>query len=275
MSGITCPDCLTGSVKTTTPTGTVEKVHGVPTYVAKPECEPKAIIVIITDIFGWGLSNSRLLADSYAKEGGFLTYVPDMMNGHIPNASAMHAMESLLAPSQSFFTTLFYKPIWLIRVIIAAIPFLLYNGEKVVKPKVFNFHQALKNDPATSKLSLGTAGFCWGGKYAILLSQQEGLIDAAFTAHPSKMKFPDDWEEVKVPLSVAIGDVDMGIKVDMVKDIKKLLEEERKEGRHKLIIYPGAKHGFAVRANPKDECQTRSAQEAKAQALAWFGKWLV
>jgi dienelactone hydrolase len=81
MSGITCPDCLSGSVKSGTPTGTVTTIHGLPTYVARPEKAPKGLIVMIPDIFGWEISNSRLLADSYAKEGGFLVYLPNFMNG--------------------------------------------------------------------------------------------------------------------------------------------------------------------------------------------------
>ena len=187
----------------------------------------------------------------------------------------MHAMESFLAPSPSIFTTVFYKPFWLFKVIVAAVPFLMYNGESVIKPKVFAFHEALHADPETKSLKIGSAGFCWGGKYTILLSQEPNLIDVGFTAHPSKMKFPEDWDKVQKPLSVAIGDVDKGIKIDMVNDIKMLLEGESKpKGQNEVVIYPGAKHGFAVRANPKDEGQTKSGVEAMKQAVAWFGKWM-
>jgi dienelactone hydrolase len=77
------------------------------------------------------------------------------------------------------------------------------------------------------------------------------------------MKFPEDWDKVQKPLSVAIGDVDMGIKIKMVNDIKTLLEGESKpNGQNEVVIYPGAKHGFAVRANPKNEEQTKSGAEA-------------
>jgi dienelactone hydrolase len=185
-------------------------------------------------------------------------------------------MESLLAPSPSIFTTIFYKPLWLLRVIGAAIPFLFYNGESVIKPKVFKFHESLRSDPETKSLKIGSAGFCWGGKYTIHLAQEPNLIDVGFTAHPSKMKFPEDWDNVKMPLSIAIGDVDMGIKIDMAKDIKTLLEGESKQsGQNEVVIYPGAKHGFAVRADPKDDGQTKSAGEALKQAINWFTKWMV
>jgi dienelactone hydrolase len=183
----------------------------------------------------------------------------------------MHAMDSVLEPS-SWFATIVYKPFYLLQFIAAAIPFLIKNKDAVVKPRIWNFFTALHSDPETSNLKVGSAGFCWGGKYTILLSHEEGLIDVGFTAHPSKMKFPEEWAAVKKPLSVAIGDVDMGIKIDMVKDIKGLLEK-KEDVPCELTIYPGAKHGFAVRSDPKDEGQTKSAREAEEQALAWFTKW--
>jgi dienelactone hydrolase len=81
MSGITCSDCLTGSVKDGIPSGTVTTTHGLQAYVARPEGTPKGVVVILPDIFGWELSNCRLLADTYAKEGGFLVYLPNFMTG--------------------------------------------------------------------------------------------------------------------------------------------------------------------------------------------------
>ncbi len=90
MSGITCPDCLSGSVKDGKPTGTVTTIHGLPAYVARPEGTPKGLVVLIPDIFGWELSNCRLLADAYAKEGGFLVYLPNFMNGENKNLPMAH-----------------------------------------------------------------------------------------------------------------------------------------------------------------------------------------
>jgi dienelactone hydrolase len=81
MSGITCPDCLNGSVKDGTPSGTVTTIHGLQAYFARPEGTPKEVVVILPDIFGWELSNCRLLADAYAREGRFLVYLPNFMTG--------------------------------------------------------------------------------------------------------------------------------------------------------------------------------------------------
>jgi dienelactone hydrolase len=81
LPGVSCPDCLTGFVKNETPTGAVTTVHGLITYVAKPEGKPKGIVVFLPDMFGWEMGNARLLADIYAKQGGYLVYLPNIMNG--------------------------------------------------------------------------------------------------------------------------------------------------------------------------------------------------
>jgi dienelactone hydrolase len=80
-TAIPCPNCLTGFVKDGTPTGVVATVHGLITYVAKPEGKPKGVIVFLPDMFGWEMVNARLLADIYAKQGGYLVYLPNIMNG--------------------------------------------------------------------------------------------------------------------------------------------------------------------------------------------------
>ena len=85
MAAPSCPNCLTGYMKTEKPTGTISTIHGLNTYVATPPNPPKAVIVMIPDIFGWETNNSRLLADSLSQDGDFLVYLPDFMNGLPPS----------------------------------------------------------------------------------------------------------------------------------------------------------------------------------------------
>jgi dienelactone hydrolase len=89
MSSVPCLDCLSGTISENTPTGTITTIHNLPTYVAAPEdgVKPKGLVVIITDVFGYGLVNNQALADQYAKKGGFLVYLPDFMGGKLPIAS--------------------------------------------------------------------------------------------------------------------------------------------------------------------------------------------
>lgn len=86
MSTGTCPDCFSGTVSTGTPTGTITAIHDLPTYVTTSEdgVKPKGLVVFIADSFGYTLPNNQVLADQYAKKGGFLVYVPDFMGGELP-----------------------------------------------------------------------------------------------------------------------------------------------------------------------------------------------
>ena len=78
--------CATGSLHTGVPTGQVTKLHGLDCYVASPPSgtKPKGVVVILPDALGWTLPNNRILADCYAREGGFMVYLPEFMDGMPP-----------------------------------------------------------------------------------------------------------------------------------------------------------------------------------------------
>ncbi|KAI9742199.1 MAG: hypothetical protein M1818_004099 [Claussenomyces sp. TS43310] len=282
MSGGPCRDCFSGVINSGTPTGSESVIHGLPTYVAQPHGQPKGLVVIISDAFGWTFSNTRVLADKYAKTGDFLVYVPDVMK------DSMVYLDKVTAPS-SWFSTIFLKPYYMVRAMLHFVPFLIRCRPAVAKPAVFDFFRALRSSPDTTNLKIGVAGFCWGGKFTVLLAQDapssrvhkagseagepHSLVDAAFTAHPSLLQVPEDITPVSVPLSIAIGDVDMALKKSLVEQAKEILEK-KKAGDHECIIYPGAKHGFAVRGDPDDPRQKELGEQAETQALSWFAKWL-
>lgn len=78
-----CPDCLSGHVRTETPKGRTAVIHGRDTYIAEPPAgvEPKGVVIMLSDLFGWEFVNSRLLADQYAAKGPFIVYLPNLMSG--------------------------------------------------------------------------------------------------------------------------------------------------------------------------------------------------
>lgn len=76
-----CDNCISGHLKSGKTTGKVRKLGGLDTYVATPaSTEPQAAVLLISDVFGWELVNTRLIADEFAKHG-FLTVVPDLFQG--------------------------------------------------------------------------------------------------------------------------------------------------------------------------------------------------
>lgn len=81
---MSCPDCYKGTLRSEVAlTGTEEVIHGIPTYVARPEAgvDSRGTIVILPDAFGWKTHNTRALADAYAKRLPGVVYAPEFMNG--------------------------------------------------------------------------------------------------------------------------------------------------------------------------------------------------
>lgn len=147
----------------------------------------------------------------------------------------MRAMDGLFDPAP-LWKFILLKPYYFVRVLVGIYPFFFSKplSDATLKPLIFNYHSAIRNAPETEGLPLGSAGFCWGGRYNTLLCQEDDLIEVGFKAHPSNVKFPDDWAKVKKPFSVCIGDVEKSVGIEEVKLIKSLLEE--KEATELVIL---------------------------------------
>jgi len=287
MPSAPCPDCFTGSLSTEIPIGTEETIHGLPTYVARPNGTPKGLVIMITDAFGWKLPNARVLADKYSERGDLLVYVPDFMNGHGAEPNILTLVNHLIAPA-SWFATIFYKPYYLLRAAAWIIPWFYFCRLVKSSPIVFEFFRALRTSPETANMKIGAAGFCWGGKFTVQLCQDppssrvhregsepgqlQSLVDTGFTAHPSFLSYPSDIDAVTKPLCIMVGDKDNQTSLAQAERAKEILEK-KKAGDHSLTIIPGAKHGFAVRGFLQDEVQFKHGLMAEDQALAWFEKW--
>jgi len=270
---MSCPDCYSGSIHSGTPKGRVETIHGRPTYVAEPGVgKPvKGIVVIAPDAFGWEFLNNRILADHYAEKGSYLVYLPDFMDGHAAPVWLLDTTKGLISNSGWL-----YKPYQLVCCLYGMAPFLYFNSVGKAWPKVQSFFEAVRLNEG-STLPIGISGFCWGGKHAFIIAQGQTapngkpLIDAAFTAHPSFLKIPDDVVGVKKPVSVAIGDKDNNIKPPQIEVIKQILENEVPVSGE-VKVYPGAGHGFGIRADMVLDDSAKQADEAADQALDWFNR---
>lgn len=159
------------------------------------------------------------------------------------------------------------------------LPHLWRNRMGVCWPRMTSWFSALRSDVS---VPIAAAGFCWGGLHAIMLTHDRTdtrlptgrpLIDASFVAHPSGISVPADIEKVKIPLSIAVGDDDFVMPLDQARQAKQMLEQSG-DSQGEVIIYPGARHGFAVRASRSkpDSRETRQGEEAEEQAIAWFKK---
>lgn len=181
-----------------------------------------------------------------------------------------------------------------------AVPFMIANRASVARPRITSWFTSLRSssspiaDTKISELPIGAAGFCWGAKYVVELcwgatksSDESGsrrVLDVGFIAHPSMLSIPTDYEKVTLPLSLAAAEHDSQMSRAQYEEVVKTLEaknkkEESVEGfegaqvEHEWVWYPGANHGFAVRADEKDVEEAERGRKAQAQAVAWFGRW--
>lgn len=163
------------------------------------------------------------------------------------------------------------------QLISGIVSFTYLNRLAVTQPRVYKFFHDLR-DAKGSSLPVGAVGHCWGGKFVFLLcsgsekaANGKNLVDCGFTAHPSNLVNPADADAVNLPLSVAVGDTDIMMPLKEAEQVKEILETKGK-ATHEVVIFPGATHGFAVRARPNDEKAVQQGNEATEQAVSWFIK---
>ncbi|KAM7222229.1 protein AIM2 [Rhypophila decipiens] len=275
----------------------------------EPGIRPLGTVVIIPDAFGWRLLNTRALADVYAQRVPCIVYVPDFMNDHSPPQKFMILSEAK-PPANSSLLRRVFSGLWTtIRVLPLLLSFAIHNRPSKVKPRIQSFIRSVRGttiSPAqSSPTPLAVAGFCWGGPYTVRLTHdipenkvlfnpggipgvskgvEVHVIDCAFTAHPSLLEVPGDIEKVVWPLSIADGDNDEWLGGKKWEQVVKTLESKNRywgersqqteggpiEDLHQAKVYPGAKHGFAVRGDRDDPMQRERGWRSEDQAVRWF-----
>lgn len=193
--------CTTGTFHEGTPTGKTETIAGLPTYVAGEKSDK--VVVMITDVFGWELQNTRLLADAYAL-AGFHVLLPDFLFGDALPAELEHQMmppES--APRRGFFQAIRETA----HGVSLGAPFLYRHREAVSRPIIDGYFSKLRSELPTAKI--GAVGFCWGGRYVVLLTHADApvQIDCAVACHPSFLSVAEVRKATK-PVSIQVGDKD-------------------------------------------------------------------
>ncbi|EAW10344.1 dienelactone hydrolase family protein [Aspergillus clavatus NRRL 1] len=271
---MSCPDCFSGHVHSGEPQGQVTKLHGLDVYVASPAGDStaiKGIVIIIPDAFGWEFVNNRILADHYAQKSKYKVYLPEFMNGNACPTSAITTMRDLY--KNDTLSDWLWKPYYLSCAVSSMVPFMYSNRFSKAWPVVKSFFAAVRQNEG-SGLPIGAAGFCWGGKYVVNLvhgAEVDGkpLIDAGFTGHPSFLKIPEEIEKIRIPVSFAMGELDMVVKKPQVEQIQRIVDSK---GVGEVRVYSGAGHGFCVRADHVLDNAEKQAAEAEDQALEWFNR---
>ena len=245
---------------------------------------------MFSDAFGIPLPNNRLIADTYAKNGDYLVYLPDFTEG---DPASLKIADFAIPVDQSK-QTIFSKFTGLLLNLPTYLAWRRRHPETRTTKACNTFLAKLRKETPESQ-KIGMVGFCWGGKYTvraglesnmISLSENESagdnkkipLIDAAVVLHPSMLVIPDDVGNLVVPISFGWGKEDQGVKIEQMDQIKEVHKQAKETGKKvpemEHQVYTPGRHGFAVRGNPDNPDERKCLEDSVTQVLNWFEKWL-
>ncbi|XP_068437943.1 carboxymethylenebutenolidase homolog [Clinocottus analis] len=213
-------------------------------YVVKPSAASDKAIIVIQDIFGWQLPNTRYIADMLA-ENGYIAVCPDFYIGKEP-----------WRPSDDWSTFQEWlddrKPTAINKEVDAVLRFL--------KEQCWAKH-------------IGVVGFCWGGIATHYLALQYPEVKAGVSVY-GIIREKEDVYELKVPTLFIFGEKDEIIPLDQVSVLEAKLKEKC-TADYQVKIFPGQTHGFVHRRrediNPTDK---PSILEARTDLLNWLNKYM-
>jgi dienelactone hydrolase len=236
-----------------------------------------------SDIFGLPLPNNKLIADSYAKSGEYLVYLPDFFKGD----PVQLKVADILLPVDEAKQSTFSKYTGLLASAPSFVMWMTRHKQEPTTKDTMDFLGALRRATPKSQ-KIGMVGFCWGGKYAIRaglesnMIQLDGkkvpLVDAVVALHPSHLAVPEDVENLVVPVSYGWGLEDPQVKIETKGKVEEVHKGVGEKGRkvpemHHQVYKPG-RHGFAVRGNPDDPLERACLEDSVTQVLDWFKRWL-
>lgn len=138
--------CTTGTLHEGTTTGKVETLAGLPCYVSGSKSD--RVVVMISDVFGWELINTRLVADQYAAKG-FYVLLPDFFNGDSLPADLEHKM---MPPESAPKRTIWQAVSQTFSAVGQGGPWMFNHRQAVSWPIITNFFSALRTDMPTAKI---------------------------------------------------------------------------------------------------------------------------
>ncbi|MCJ1405974.1 hypothetical protein MMC19_000039 [Ptychographa xylographoides] len=273
-----------------TPTGEISKIADIDVYITKPSDyphSPSKLLLFLSSGTGIHSTNNQLQADQYASEG-FLVVMPDQFGGDpAPNTTSHNSAQEqnptvieqvkLRAAEtvQSFMIDM-----WLAR----------QTQEKVL-PILQKFIEGAKEEFADAVANGGgvyAVGYCFGGKYVLLLSSElpdtvargqkktdveqgvikvEPLVKVGAIAHGTLIT-KEDLESVKSPIAMACVENDQLFPDEIREAGKAYFQENHIE--HEVKVYSGVPHGFAVVGEYEDP----KIQETQKLAFEQMVEWL-
>ncbi|KAK3989287.1 protein AIM2 [Cladorrhinum sp. PSN332] len=287
-----CDDCVTDRPTPAgqTTKGELTKLSDIDVYISKPSTyptTPSRLLLLLTGGTGLLSTNNQLQADRFAEEG-YVVVMPDLFAGDpAPNSKTAEeiASESNSGSFLDLFKTKaaetaksFMIDMWLAR-----------HTEEKVLPIIKKVLEAAKDefaDAVTSGGGVYAVGYCFGGRYVLLLGQEKAVhhggsgdeeannaktegpwIKAGSLAHATLVS-TNDFLGLKVPVSFVSVESDPLFPDEVRTKGEDVMRESGVE--HEVQVYPAVPHGFAV----VGEYEDANIKIAQATAFDQMLKWI-
>lgn len=219
--------------------GSIKDVYGVSTYITGKESNEK-VIVILTDVFGYKLVNTQLIADQLG-DAGYKVYMPDILF-----EDWVEKMDGSVDFGE-----------WLSN----------HSAEKT-RSVVDSFLGPFRKENPNS--FVGVIGYCFGAKYAIQqISAKDGLADAAAVAHPSFVPI-EDVEAIskEKPLLISAAETDSVFPAEL----RNLTAEKLAQigARYQIDLFSGVSHGYSVRGDLTNPAVKYAKEKTLLDQIYWF-----
>ena len=106
---------------------------------------------------------------------------------------------------------------------------------------------------------IGTVGFCYGGRMAMLLGARSREVDAVVAYHPGPVS-AEELARLEAPVQLHCGTRDGNVPVAQIRGLETMLKAQRTPVE--LHLYEGADHGFLAYTRPQ-------RYDPRAGALSW------
>ena len=205
--------------------------HEFDAYKAEPSGTPKGGICVIQEIFGAN-AHIKEVADGYAADG-YLAIAPALYDRAKRGVDLGYTPEDMQAGRD-------------------------------LRAKVGDDGPVMDIAATVKKLqsagNVGTAGYCWGGTLSFLASTRIEGVSASVVYYGGQI-VPYKGETVRVPLQMHFGDMDAGIPMEDVNQIKEAQPQADVHVYH-------ADHGF--NCDHRSQYDENSCNLARERTLAFF-----
>ncbi|KAF7691772.1 carboxymethylenebutenolidase-like [Silurus meridionalis] len=220
------------------------QIEHVKAYLVKPKAPTDKALIVIQDIYGWQLPNTRYMADMLASNG-YVAVCPDFFLGKEPwcASSDWSTFQQWLEDK---------KPT---------------NVNKEVDVVL----KYLKEEIGAK--SIGVVGFCWGGVATHYISLQYPEIKAGVSVY-GIVREREDRYELQSPTLFIFAEKDTVIPLDQVTTLEANLKDKCTVD-FEVKIFPNQTHGFVHRkreeVNPEDKPYIL---EARQDMINWLKKYI-